>query len=804
MLKIKTTLSIGLLAWLLAFSSQAQSGCTGKITGRILDKETYEPIPAATIRVLNSDLGVVSDEKGRFTLNNVCGSEADLEVRFLGYKTIIHRHYFNNKDHVDKGHAIYLAPDETELQSVVVEGEVLVGDIQSMSVNQLGSAQLAAKTTQSLASAISGIEGVAFTSVGSNVQLPVIHGLYGNRILIINNGVKHGFQNWGAEHAPEIDITSANRISVLKGASGVRYGPEALGGVVVMDGNPLKLSHKLHGRISTGYETNGRGYFTNANLGAGGKKFSYHFGGNYRRIGDRSTPDYSLWNTGMEEFSANAGLRYKLPKWDFKARYSYVEQKLGLLRPSVARSIALFSQIVEASKPILMRNFSYHIDEPNQETNHHLATLKIDWVSGFGDFRLLVSQQTNNRKEFDVRRNADLPIINLTLSTTDNRLEWYHPAMGGLEGSIGLQYFSQNNDNNPGTNVIPFIPNYNNYRYSLFAIEQLQSGSNTFELGIRLDHEALSARGRTQSQKIFRNKFSYTNLTGTLGLLRTISSHWELRTNMGTAWRTPNMAELYSFGQHGFRIEYGLWRYYGSEKGDINTDRILTGKDKAVKAEKSIKWTSELSYEKDHNKLTITGYANYINHFIFLRPAGLGSFFWGPGPTYIFDQSDAILLGADATYSNQLSENLKGTLGASYLYSRNVERNEPLINQPPLQINAKFAWNTPVFAGFDGSKLSLKTLYTFRQFQAPRTITPQELISNKVQVNLRSEIFDFKDAPEAYFLANLLWEWKRGKIGGQVEVRNLFNASYRDYLNQMRLFADEQGRNFILILNYRF
>lgn len=793
-----------MINFLITLSAEAQSACTGTISGKIIDQETNEPIPVATIRILNSDKGTVSDENGVFTLKNVCGRAVDFEVRFLGYKTIVHRHDFSNKELSGKGHIIYLASDQLELGSVVVEGEALIGDLQSISVKKLDRAALVTKTTQSLASAISDIEGVSFTSVGSNVQLPVIHGLYGNRILIVNNGVKHGFQNWGAEHAPEIDITSANSIAVLKGASGVRYGPEALGGVVVMDGNPLNLSQALYGGISSGYQTNGRGYFANANLGAGGEKFSYHIGGNYRRIGDRSAPDYLLWNTGMEEYSANVGLRYQMPNWNFKAYYSYVDQELGLLRPSVARSINLFSQIVAAPEPILMRDFSYEIDEPKQVTNHHLMNLHVDWTSDIGNFELLVSQQINNRQEFDVRRNAELPIIDLTLNTTDSRLEWYHPTFNGIEGSIGIQFFSQNNDNNPGTSSLPFIPNYNNYRYSLFAIERLESGNNSLEVGLRLDHEEISVRGRTQAQDIFRNDFSYTNITGSLGLVRKLQKNWELRTNMGTAWRTPNMAELYSFGQHGFRIEYGLWRYDRNDEGEIRTDNILTGDDKEVKAEKSVKWTNEISYQKGDERLTITGYANYIGNFIFLRPAGLGSFFWGPGPIYIFDQANAFFVGADLTYSNQLSENIEGTFGASYLYSRNVERDEPLINQPPLNVNAEFAWKTPSFGGLESSKLTLKTIYTFRQFQAPRTITPDELVSGEVQVNLESEIFDFKDAPEGYFLANLLWEWNRGKIGGQVEVRNVFNTSYRDYLNQMRLFSNDLGRNVILTLNYTF
>ncbi|MEL7005352.1 MAG: TonB-dependent receptor, partial [Bacteroidota bacterium] len=140
--------------------------------------------------------------------------------------------------------------------------------------------------------------------------------------------------------------------------------------------------------------------------------------------------------------------------------------------------------------------------------------------------------------------------------------------------------------------------------------------------------------------------------------------------------------------------------------------------------------------------------------------------------------------------------------------SQNVERNEPLINQPPLNLSAELSWETPTFIVLDYSKLTFNTTYTFKQFQAPRTIIPElldgDLENGEVEVNLESEIFDFKDAPEGYFLADVRWEWKAGRLGGQLEVRNLLNAAYRDYLNQLRLFTDELGRNFLISLNYKF
>ncbi len=778
---------------------QSQSPCTYKIQGTILDAETKQPIPFVTVRIKDTELGTVADENGKFLLDKLCKKEYTLLCSSIGYKPVAHHH-----DSYHEKPVIYMAPASSDLEGVVVEGETITGDVKSLSANRIDKAELAAKTTTSLAAAVGDIQGVTFTSMGANVQVPVIHGLYGNRILVVNNGVKHGFQNWGSDHAPEIDITSADNISVLKGASGVRYGPEALGGAVVVEGHSLDLSQKLHGNISSGYQTNGRGYHANANLGAGNEKFSYHLGAAYRRIGDRSAPDYVLTNTGMIERSASLGMRYHLPQWDFKVYYSYVNQDLGLLRSSVADSGDLFARSLSASEPIIIRDFSYTINEPRQNSTHHLGTLAIDWYSDLGKLKFLISQQINQRDEFDVRRNADLPIIDLDLNTSNARLEWYHPVWNGLEGIIGLQYFYQNNDNNPGTGTTPFIPNYNTNRISLFAIESLEKGKNTFEFGVRLDHEHNSVRGRETNQDIFRNKYSFTNVTASIGLVREISNDWSFRSNLGSAWRTPNMAELYSFGQHGFKLQYGLWRYYSNDEGELRTDRVLTEDDGITEPEKGYKWINELSYQKDGNSLTLTAYSHYIENFIFDRPVAVIGTIRGPMPVFIYDQANAVFTGLDFTYKHAFKENIKGTLGMSYLWSQNVSKDEPLINQPPLNINAELSWKTPLIAGLDESKLTMQTSYTFRQFQAPRTVSVEQLINREVIITPESEIFDFRDAPDGYFLANVMWQWSKGRFGGQLEVRNMLNTSYRDYLNQMRYFADELGRNVLLTLNYKF
>ena len=787
---------------LIASSSLAQTdSCTHAIQGKIMDIDTKQPLAYVTVQVQGEQKSATTNLKGEFFVDGLCNAEPTLVISCFGYcDSICHHHY--QQDDIP---SIYLTKKVLDLETVTIEAQrIRENGTASLSQITLQKAELRSDPTKSLASAIAEEQGVTFISTGNNVQLPVIHGLYGNRILVLNNGLKHGFQNWGTDHAPELDVSAANQITILKGASGVRFGPEALGGSVIVSPNPLYLQEPLTVEVGTGYQTNGRGVNSRIELAQGLKKWSYFLNANFTKIGDRHTPDYVLTNSGKEERSFGVGTRYFSGNWDFKFYYSYVNQDLALLRSSFAHSGDAIVQAFNADEPLFIRPFSYQIQEPNQIAEHHFGKAEVSWTNeGIGKLTFRAGRQVNNRQEFDVRRNADLPIIDLNLETEDYQLEWKHPHWLHFDGLIGVQYFYQDNDNNPGTNTTPFIPNYNTDRYSAFLIESRRIGKNTLEVGIRLDHEANSARGRETNQAIFRDEFQFTNLTSSVGFIRELSEHSTFRTNLGTAWRAPNMAELYSFGQLRFMSQFGLLRHYVNEEGTLKTNRVIQFSESGVEPEKGYKFINEFQHHKGLNRHTLTAYSHYIQNFIFSRPYTVIGTIRGPMPVFIFDQADAFFVGADYNWTRDWTERHTGTFGISYLWSGNISKNETLINQPPIAVNYKWEWDMGKLLGLS-SRMVVKPRYTFTQFQAPRTIPPEDLIDGTVEITKDAEIFDFKDAPEGYFMLDASWRFEWKALSGSIAVHNLLNARYRDYLNQMRYFADEPGRNVLFNLTYRF
>ena len=107
-------------------------------------------------------------------------------------------------------------------------------------------------------------------------------------------------------------MNGSSSVSVIKGSDAVRYGSDALGGIIVMEQSPLPFRKRsLRGGISALYGSNGRRYVATGQLeGAFPGDFAWRLQGTWSNSGDRSTAHYLLNNTGTREYHASASLGY--------------------------------------------------------------------------------------------------------------------------------------------------------------------------------------------------------------------------------------------------------------------------------------------------------------------------------------------------------------------------------------------------------------------------------------------------------------------------------------------------------------
>ncbi len=769
-----------------------EGSCDQMINGVVMDLVTKEVLSFATVSIQETAEGVVTNEHGEFVFEGVCDEEFHLEVRFVGYKTVVHHHDFHHEDPM-----IYLAPDETLLESIVIEGTRLEA-FQSLAIQNLEINKVALLSS-SVGDLTEQLTGISTLRTGSNIAKPIIHGLHSNRVLVVNNGLRHSYQVWGEGHAPEIDPSQVNEIEVVKGAGTVKYGPEALGGVILYNSKRPELDQELNGSVGSSYQTNGRAYSGQVNLRQGSHRFAWNASAFGVRQADLKAPDYNLTNTGKREIGGSFSTLFHQPKYEVQVSGSFLDQELGILRGSIVGNLQDLQNAIERGIPSPTFEPTYDIQNPRHVTQHALLKSNLSLFLGEHIFKLQYGIQQNDRREFDVRRGElnDRPVIDLNLLSHTVGAEWIQPTKGIWNGNSGVQFFSQNSVNEIGSNPINFVPDYDVLNAGAYTVQSLQFDESILEFGLRLDYQTLSVVDTIRDVTIYSNDVDFTNATFTLGFRKELNETFTVFTNVGTAWRPPNVSELYSFGFHFSRIQFGLWRYNFEPNIITPLNRVFDETDRQVPSERSLKWVSGLEVNSDRINAEFIFYVNRINDYIFLRPFGITTNIAGTFPFFIFSQTNALFIGSDWDIRYRHSEHLSSELKISYVSATETENDQRFIEIPPLNATYTLDYKTGPW-GF-----GLHLNYMAEQFQAPRTIEPASFQNGGVEFN-QDEIFDFMDAPDEFFLIGGKINYEHNSFNIEFGVENLLNTTYRSYTDRLRYFSDATGRNVSLTLQANF
>jgi iron complex outermembrane receptor protein len=776
--------------------------CTCSIQGRVYDAETKKPLPYATIRVTGTEKGVVSDTEGYFSMTNICQQEFDIAVSFTGYKTVAHHHDLQHPNP-----SIYLSPEEQHLESVVVEGRLQQSEQLSTTESRLDAQTLERKQGSSLGELLTELPGVAMLNTGQNINKPMVHGLYGSRLAMYIDGVRHESQSWGQEHAPEIDPSQLSSISVVKGASAIQYGPGALGGAVVMKTTSPTLHEDFSGETGFKVQDNGWAVNNRTQLRQGYDRWAWVATVAANRQGDLRAPDYQLTNTGAVEYSAGLKtLWHPTNQLNIWLQYNYVNQELGILRGSVVGSLRDLANALKRDVPLGTAPFSYQINNPRQKVDHHIASLKGEYTIGKSRFKFQYGFQRNHRQEYDLRRGRlnSSPIIDLVLKAHQTELVWQMPEAGRRTGSVGLQTFYQRTANQPGTQSLFFIPNFRTTTLGLYTQQLWQFDSYSLDAGLRLDYLDAFTIGYDNANKQYRDAFNYTSYSGSVGYSRNIGKNFRLQSQIATAWRPPNVAELYSFGKHGVTLEYGIRRRSSGPTSVIDSD------ERPAPPEISIGWTNTLLREGSHQSLELTAYINYIDNYIFAQPGGVQETASGIYPFYEYKQANAAFTGLDASYVIKHSNLWRSQVKASYLYAQNLKNQSAFVGLPPANIGYTLHFSQAANRN-PHLDAELELQYNFKPFQPVRVIAAEEFgafdedgrfIAIRPEEVKDSEPFDFAGQPGGFFLVNPSLVLETKNFTYRLGATNLLNARYRSYTNRLRYFADEAGRTIFFSIKY--
>ncbi len=787
-----------LFFFLVGFFGYAQVTITG-----VISDENGLPLRDAHVHIANKTTS--TDVNGSYVLSGIPKGKQKLYISFIGYHGIAETIEISTDLTINR----QLKLDVTKLEDITIQ-QLSNSKSESSNEQVLKSATIEKFSNQTLGEALKEVSGVSILKTGSTIVKPVINGLHSSRVPIINNNVRLEDQQWGTEHAPNFDINTAGKITVIKGASALQYGGDAIGGIVVIEPEVIKKD-TLVGKTILNLATNGMGGSLSSSLQKGNRYgWSWNALGTYKYLGDRETPDYVLSNSGNREQNFSGGIRFAKEKYNFNTMYSFYNAQIGIIKASHIGNVNDLYNSINNQQPSVIEPFSYSIDAPKQEVQHHLAKINFQrWLSENTSIDLQYAFQFNNRLEFDVRRTSATTkkaALDLQLAT-HTFLADYKTVIGNWRLKSGLNLGYQNNFANPETGVRPLIPSYEKLDAGLYGIAVYKfDNATSLESGIRYDFSTIEATkyylksrwiergydaefshfivGDEGNQWLTKPTFDYHNFTANIGFKKQLHHEMEWLVNVSLASRNPNPSELFSDGLH-------------HSTGQIELGDLRLEKEQAYKFNTTFKKDWKLFL------VQLNPFINRISNFIYLQPIGFETTIRGAFPVWEFKQTEALLTGFDVNTKWTISNHFSHELGLAYVNGQNLSTDEYLIDMPPLVINNKIQYKNESWFNLVAE---LKSELVFRQNHFPNYNFETNIIVNNA---LTPVLVDISSPSKGYHLLHFYSEMtfkinKKNSLTTSFSVQNIGNTTYRDYLNRQRFFVDEMGRNIQIQLKFNY
>jgi len=794
-----------LLALLFSSIISISQNCENTLSGIVTDHHDGSLLVGATLIVAGTEKAVQTDLDGKFTISGLCDDSYSIQVSHPYCLT--------------KGYTVKISGNTTksfklehhleELNQVTIAGKAYGIKSQTILESSISKEALEYYNGGSLGDALNSLSGVSSLNTGNTVVKPLINGLHSSRVVIINNGVRMEDQDWGAEHAPNIDVNSAGNLTLIKGAGALQYGGDAIGGVIVSEAIKVPMKDSLYGKTLFSGASNGRGGSLTSQLTKSYQNGLYStVQGTLKRFGDFEAPDYMLSNTGIFERSASLNLGYNRLDYGIDAYYSIFKNEIGILRASHLGGAQDQVRAINSDRPLVINDFGYEIDAPKQDVTHHLARFKgFKKFDRLGKIDFQYDFQRNQRLEFDIRRglDSDKASVDLELDTHTLMLHLVSHLTDAVNVKTGIVTRYQKNVADPNTGVRRLIPDYEKYDLGAYAIVDYKLNEHwLFEAGGRFDYSFMDvfkfyrtsfweARNYNvlfpeivveefTNQVLTNPELTFNNGSATVGTTYDFDDTYHLFFNYSIASRAPNPSELFSEGLHhsASRIELGDLRF-NSEIGH----KIALAFQRA----------------NDVFSFSINPFINTIKDFIVIEPTEIQQTVRGNFQVWEYRQTDAQLLGVDVDASYAFSKNFVYNHQFALVKGYDRSRDEPLINMPPVNTKNELVYQNE---DLNNLRLTLQSEYFFRQNEFP---------NNNFEVFIPDtetlETIDLSTPPGAYHILNFNSSIdyninKKSILTIGFRITNLANTSYRNYLNRLRYYADDLGRNFLfnLKINY--
>ena len=754
----------------------------GVVEGAVIMTETGDPLHGAVVLIVELGLSTSTDEDGRYRFEQVPPGSYDLIAHLDSIFTEASR-----RISVVTGETVTA---DFSLELMVLKHEIIVSAsgkeetafTSFQSVESLDSFDLGENAATSLGEALDHRvgTGIAKRSFGPGSARPIVRGFDGDRVLVMEDGIRTGtLSSQSGDHGEVVNTAQLDRLEIVKGPATLLYGSNAMGGTV----NAISRHHAFHQHPHQGLRgfASGSGGSTNA-FGGGNSGFEYGIAkwmlwgsGGGSRSGDYHSPEGTVFNSRTRVANGRGGFGYYGDRMFFSVGAQVDDGAYGLPfahefeggeragksddGPRFAGPAVLPSAVAESKQGSEIERIGIDARRAAYRFNWGLRnlgpaiesfTLRLsftDWqheeVEFFGDGEQAVGTRFDN-KQFVYRG------------------EFEQKAKGALTGRFGFWGLQRDYD---VTGAEALSPPVDQTGVAAFALEELDFEPIKFQFGGRLETNryspAFAQRGpeaRPGEEVEPARRRTFTGASAAAGLHAGLWQGGAFVANYAHSYRAPALEELYNFGPHLGNLAF--------EIGDPN-----------LKAETGNGLDLSLRHDAGRTRAQANFFYYGFDNFVF--PFATGEM--GDGLRVVeFTQLDARFVGAEAGVDLGLHRNIWLNLGADYVNAKETVLQTPLPRIPPLRGKVGF--------DFHLGNLSVK---------------PELIVANQQHLNFSGEtrtpgyaVVGLKVSytiPQQHFAHQL-----------SVNVFNIGDRLYRNHSSFIKDLAPEIGRGVRVTYTVRF
>jgi len=714
------------------------------VSGRLFNSLSGVPIPGALVVIEELRRETTSAADGTFSFAEVPAGRYHLMVKADGYSS--------------RRTEIAVAPSAQpvtlqidpelhfeEVVSVGVEARSQFDSLQPTSV--LSGQELTKQLGASLGQTLENQAGVNSRSFGPAPARPVIRGLDGDRVLILQDGQRMGdLSSQSGDHGVAINPVAAERIEVVRGPATLLYGANAIGGLVNVITNdiPTRAMTGVHGGAlldlgSAATEAGGA-----ADIQAGNGRFAFHAGGGGRRSSDADTPLGPLVNSQSRNGFGTVGVSWTGAKGYLGGSYGYDDTRHGV------------PVVEDGQVELTPRRHAFSLRGGGENLQ-----------GAFDSFRATLALRRYKHEELAAGE-VETAFFN---DTTEIDVLGSHRPLGRLKGSVGASFLDRAFDARGDEALSPAVAQRGG---AAFLYEELTWPHVTVQFGGRVEHGRYLPAGEPER--------SFTTGSGSLGLLLRPAGADDRVTvalSLARAARIPALEELFYFGAHPGNFAFEV----------ANPE---------LRPEHALGFDAALRWRLPRVSGEVAFFRNSVHDFVFRRQLSDDEFAARlplfearfpardlPAPDGEFPivenvAADSVLQGVEGHGDIRLSSMLTAEVGFDYVRGTVSDTGEFLPRIPPLRGRAGLRFQRNAFqAGGD-------VVIAAQQDRVSGLETP-------------TDGYGLLKLYAAYSVQSGAW---LHTITGRVD--NVADELYRSHLSLIKDQAPEMGRNFKLLYGVTF